>query len=123
MEKIKQKRGVKPINDVPMSAAERKQRQRDKLKFSGGKQFTITISGELMEWVNALVEASEGEKTEGDILRDITENSIKHRVSIYLGAMHIKNAGGSIEDMKRFYEDNREKITNINEYLPKDAIS
>ncbi len=122
MKPIKNTSGRKPINETPMSASERKTRQRAKLKEAGGKQFSVTISGELMAWVNMLVKASKGRKTESGILLDVIEDSLKRRVNLYLGAIQIKEAGGSIQDIQRFYEDNREKIINVNDYLPNGGI-
>lgn len=115
MEKLKKK---------PLTDAEKKQRQRDKLKATGGKQFTVTISKEVGAWLDALAKASEQDtkpKTVTGILQSIAEHSVKRRVDIYFAAMHIKNAGGTLEEIKRFYVDNRERpLTDINDYLPKD---
>jgi hypothetical protein len=121
MEKLKLKRGKKPINAQAMTLAERQQKQRDKLKESGGRVFTVTIAGDLMVYINALVDGSEGKKTTGELLREITERSVRRRVDMYLGAIKIDECGGTLEDIKRFYVDNRERpLTDINDYLPKD---
>ncbi|WP_262964413.1 hypothetical protein [Methylobacter psychrophilus] len=114
---------MEKLKKQPLTDAEKKQRQRDKLKASGGKQFTVTISKEVGAWLDALVEASEGTKTVTGILQSITEHSIKRRVSTYFAAMNIKDAGGSLEEIQRFYIDNREQpLTDIADYLPKETI-
>ena len=52
-----QKRGPKPIGDVPMTAAERKRRSRARLVNEGTRaEFMISLSGETLKFVNWMAE-------------------------------------------------------------------
>ena len=46
---VKKKRGRPPISDLPMTAAERKHRQREKLAGEGAKTFSIVIASKASE--------------------------------------------------------------------------
>jgi hypothetical protein len=50
------KRGRPPLNDLPMTAAERKQKQRVKLAGAGAKTFSIVISNKAAEIINRYCE-------------------------------------------------------------------
>jgi hypothetical protein len=103
---------------MALTSTEKAKAHRQRLKASGGKQFTVRVSGELMKWINALVEASEGQSTDSQILMSITEEAIINRVNLYTRATEISAAGGSVKDVKRFYNDHHFKIKDINNYIP-----
>ena len=102
---------------MALTSTEKAKAHRQRLKTAGGKQFTVRVSGELMKSINALVEASEGQSNDNQILMSITEEAIINRVALLNRATEIRKAGGSIEDVIRFYNDHHFRIKDINNYM------
>ena len=103
---------------MALTSTEKAKAHRQRLKAAGGKQFTVRVSGELMKSINALVEASEGQSTDNQILMSLTEEAIINKVALFNRATEIRKAGGSIEDVIRFYNDHHFRIKDINNYIP-----
>ena len=104
---------------MALTSTEKAKAHRQRLKASGGKQFTVRVSGELMKSINALVEASEGQSTDNQILMSLTEEAIINKVALFnrATATEIRKAGGSIEDVIRFYNDHHFRMKDINNYI------
>jgi hypothetical protein len=116
MDVTRQKRGKKPINGVAMTAAERKQRQRESFRENGGKTFAIDITGEKLKFVAAV--SGDG-KTEGEILRVILTGALDRWIEVNHKAVQLLALGASSEQVDKFLVDNRiQPVTDIADYFP-----
>lgn len=112
--------GRKAIGDNPMTASERKSRQREALRASGGKIFSIDVKGEYMLWIRESAKATEKKDTE--ILKSLVESSIVRFIEINQQAEVLIAHGGTDEQLRQFMIDNMfPRITNPIDYLSKDA--
>jgi hypothetical protein len=72
--KQQKKRGRRPLDGSPMTAAERKRRQREKLAASGAKTFNIVITGKPAEIIDRYCEITGESRLE--LISTIAEHAI-----------------------------------------------
>ncbi len=109
---------------MALTAAEKTKRYKDKLKKTGGKTFSINISGEILEWITEFSQLAHHSRedsnivTERDIVHWILREALNHRIETYRGGVKIRTLGGSLEQIEQFYKDCRPTIPEIDRYLP-----